>query len=215
MTTHDRFSALCCRALAALVCLTLLGGCAGSNQAASYGDSRPAPKASDFDTQANRPPSAKTLHSMADILATQGKDRECEFVLCRCVREYPRFIPAYNSLAELRMRHGRLVEAIDILSKALEIRPQDPVLLNNQGMCLLVRKEYPKALERFTAAAGLMPASQKYRANLATTLGLMGRQEEALALLEQVLPQDKAKSNAQLLRIAYEKENHPAPSPES
>jgi Flp pilus assembly protein TadD len=215
MTRRDQLSALYRRFLPAVVCLILLGGCSGSNQPTRYTDSRPGRKASEFDKQQDRPPSAMTLHAMADILATQGKDRECEFVLHRCIQEHPRFIPAYNSLAELRMRHGRLTEAVDILSKALVIRPRDPVLLNNLGMCLLVHKEYAKALERFAAAAGLTPASQKYRANMATTLGLMGRHEEALALLEQILPKDTAKSNAEVLRIAHEKENRPVPSPES
>jgi Flp pilus assembly protein TadD len=146
---------------------------------------------------------------MADILATQGKDNECEFVLRRCLQEYPRFTPAYNSLAELQMRQGRVHEAVAVLSKALEIRPKDPVLLNNLGMCLLLSKEYRKALDRFTQAGGLVPENTKYRANMAIALGLLGRQEEAQALLEQVLPKDKAGHNAEVLRKAWERQAHP------
>jgi len=143
---------------------------------------------------------------MADILATQGKETECEFVLRRCVSEYPQFTPAYNSLAELHMRQGRVHEAIAVLLKALEIRPRDPVLLNNLGMCFLVRKECAKALEQFTKAAGIVPESEKYRANMATCLGLLGRYEESLALLQQVLPDDKARRNAEILRKAHEEQ---------
>jgi serine/threonine-protein kinase len=148
---------------------------------------------------------------MADILATQGKDTDCEFVLRRCIHEHPQFTPAYNSLAELQMRQGRVHEAIDILSEALRVRPRDPVLLNNLGMCFLVRKQYEKALELFLLAAGVVPESQKYRANTATALGLLGRHEESLALLQQVLPEDQARSNAEILRRACEKEADPAP----
>ncbi len=119
---------------------------------------------------------------MAEILATQGKEAQCEFVLRRCVQEHPRFTPAYNSLAELQMRQGRVHEAVAVLSKALEIRPKDPVLLNNLGMCFLIQKEYIKALDQFTQAAGLVPESEKYRANMATSLGLMGRFERYLVL---------------------------------
>jgi Tfp pilus assembly protein PilF len=100
---------------------------------------------------------------MAQILAAQGKDAECEFVLRRCVQEHPRFTPAYNSLAELQMRQGRVHEAVGALSAALKIRPRDPVLLNNLGMCLLLRKEYEGALRQFTEAAGLVPENEKYR----------------------------------------------------
>jgi len=152
------------------------------------------------------PPSAKTLYSMAEILAAQGKDKECEFVLRRCRQEHPRFTPAYNSLAELEMRQGRVHEAVDTLSAALQIRPRDPVLLNNLGMCLLLRKEYVRALEQFTSAAGLVPENEKYRGNMATALELLGRQEESLALLQQILPRDKAAYNAEVLRKAHDKE---------
>jgi Flp pilus assembly protein TadD len=164
---------------------------------------------SEPETRPDQPPNAKTLYSMADILATQGKDAQCEFVLRRCVQEHPRFTPAYNSLAELQMRQGRVHEAVAVLSKALEIRPKDPVLLNNLGMCFLIRKEYGKALDQFTQAGGLVPESEKYRANMAIALGLLGRHEESLALLEQVLPEDKARHNAEILRKARERQANP------
>lgn len=147
---------------------------------------------------------------MAQILANQGKDAQCEFVLRRCVQDYPQFTPAYNSLAELQMRQGRIHEAVDTLSAALKVRPRDPVLLNNLGMCLLLRREYEPALARFTDAAGLVPENGKYRANMATALGLLGRREESQALLEQVLPRDKVEHNADVLRKAYDNQARPA-----
>ena len=85
---------------------------------------------------------------------------------------------------------------------------REPVLLNNLGICLLLRKEYVRALEHFTGAAGLVPENEKYRANMATALGLLGRQEESLALLQQILPGDKAQYNAEVLRNAHDKETH-------
>ncbi len=96
-----------------------------------------------------------------------------------------------------------------MLSAALKIRTRDPVLVNNLGMCLLLRKEYEPALARFTEAAGLAPESGKYRANMAAALGLLGRQEESRALLEQILPRDKAQHNADVLRRAYDHRARP------
>ena len=204
-----RFSASAPHTFACALCLILLCGCSQPKQSSS-------PKSPRFDkaqrepeTRPDQPPSAKTLYSMAEILATQGKDTECEFVLRRCVQEHPRFTPAHNSLAELQMRQGRVHEAVAVLSKALEIRPRDPVLLNNLGMCFLIRKEYGKALDQFTQAGGLVPESEKYRANMAIALGLLGRHEESLALLEQVLPEDKARHNAEVLRKARERQVNP------
>jgi Flp pilus assembly protein TadD len=195
--------------LVAGACAALLCSCSGPAATGASKSSRSSQPPSDFETQRDQPPSAKTLYSMAGILAAQGKDSECEFILRRCLREHPRFTPAYNRLAELQMRQGRVNEAAEVLSEALRLRPEDPVLANNLGMCWLVRKEYAKALEQFTKAAGIVPESQKYRANMATVLGLLGRQEESLALLQQVLPADQARHNADVLRKAYEEQTGP------
>ncbi len=192
--------------LAGAVCLWVLSacGCSARSQSALQSDSHLRKSEAASEIPRDRPPTAKTLYSMAQILATQGKDAECEFVLRRCVQDYPQFTPAYNSLAELQMRQGRIHEAVEMLSAALKVRARDPVLLNNLGMCLLLRKEYEPALARFTDAAGLVPENGKYRANMATSLGLLGRQEESQALLEQVLPRDKAEHNADVLRKAHD-----------
>lgn len=155
---------------------------------------------SDFEVQANRPPTVKTLWAMADILATQGKDSECEFVLRRIIYEHPSFLPAYNSLAELKMRQGQTKAAMKILQEGLEVESEAPVLLNNLGMCWVILKDNDIALEMFTKAAGIMPENPKYRANMAVALGLMGRDEESLSLFNQVLPVELANQNLSVLR---------------
>jgi Flp pilus assembly protein TadD len=195
--------------LACVAGLVLLCGCSAPSPSASGVKKEPPLDKAQAEVRPDQPPTAKTLYSMAEILAAQGKDKECEFVLRRCIQEYPRFTPAYNSLAELQMRQGRVHEAVAMLSKALEVRPKDPVLLNNLGMCLLLRKEYAQALDRFTQASGLVPESEKYRANMATALGLLGRYEESQALFEQTLTQPQARQNVEILRKAREQQVKP------
>jgi len=153
-------------------------------------------------SQDNRPPTPKTLYAMADILATQGRDSECESLLKRIVQEDPKFLPAYNALAELQMRQGRTNAAIETLQGALAIQPGDPVLLNNLGMCRIAQHDYESALTMFSKAAGIMPENAKYRANMAVSLGLMGRDEESLSLFKQVMPEDQANHNLSVLREA-------------
>ena len=181
---------------------------AGCSQPQSYDTShkaRPKDAQSEFDVGKGRPPTEKTLITMADILGAQGKDRQCEFVLRRCIQDYPQFMPAYNRLAEVLMRQGRVNDAAVTLSAAVQVCPTDPVLVNNLGMCLIVGKEYGNALDHFTQAAGLQPENRKYRANMATALGLLGRQEESLALLQQCLADEQADHNAEVLREASTK----------
>jgi len=182
-----------------------LRGCSSSQQFRGMQTTRTQTTESQSQMRQDRPPTQKTLFTMANILATQGKDRQCEFVLRRCIQEYPRFMPAYNNLAELLMRQGRAQEAIAVLSVAIQIQPTNPVLLNNLGMCLMIRREYDKALDRFMLAAGLLPENKKYRANMAAALGLLGRHEESQALLQQVLSDRDADHNAQLLHLANER----------
>ena len=186
--------------IAGLCCMLCFGGCL--EQTSSEPDMVLSPNHSEheFQKQDNRPPTSKTLYSMADILAAQGRDTECEFVLKRIIREYPGYLPAYNSLAELQMRQGRVNNAIDTIHDAFRINPEDPLLVNNLGVCWIVRGEYDKALEIFTKAAGIKPEDTRYRMNMAVALGLMARYEESLCLFKQVLPEDQANHNRKVLR---------------
>jgi Flp pilus assembly protein TadD len=182
-----------------------VSGCAESTSSGSERDWVMDKSDLDFQTQGNNPPTAKTLSAMAEILATQGRDSECEYVLKRIIQDNPKFLPAYNSLAELQMRQGRTNAAIQTLQQALNINPDDTILLNNLGMCWIVRRDYENALEMFTKAAGLMPENTKYRANMAVALGMMGRDDESLSLFKQILPEDEANHNLSVLKEARNK----------
>jgi len=186
------------------------GGCSRSAAARQEVTSSVDPAESEFQRGRGRRPTAKTLYAMADILAKQGKDSECELVLRSLIRDYPQFAPAYNSIAGLFVRTGRLNDAIRAIDDGLRIYPDDPVLLNNSGMCWLMRRDYEKALEMFTRAAGRMPETARYRANMAVALGLMGRDEESLALFKQLLSEDQANHNLTVLCEARSQPGSPS-----
>ena len=194
--------------------MLFFGGCSESRSSGPITDSVLDNSGDGFQIQTDRPPTAKTLYAMADILATQGKDKECEYILKRIIQENPKFRPSYNSLAELQMRQGHINAAIETIRSALRIYPGDPVLLNNLGVCWIIRRDYEKALEMFNKAAGIMPENTRYRANMAVALGLMGRDEESLSLFKQVLPEDQASHNLSVLRQAKNIEN-PIPAASS
>jgi Flp pilus assembly protein TadD len=185
---------------AVFIGLLFLQGCTNSVRSGSMDTLAAQKDDADFASGANRPPTARTLFAMADILVMQGKDAEAGFMLRRLIKEYPLFMPAYNSLAELEMRQHRIKEAIQTISSGLLVNHRDPVLLNNLGMCWIVSHDYKEALEMFTKAAGVMPENTRYRANMAMTLGLMGRYEESLFLFEQILPDKQVEHNLNVIR---------------
>ncbi|HDZ20463.1 hypothetical protein LCGC14_0162240 [marine sediment metagenome] len=209
-----RVSSTCVVWSAAIILVLTVGGCGGSedwdlnawdpeawwNEDATASSEPIASEIPDIDT--TRPPSAQTLYSLARILAAQGKDKESQIVLVRCVQDYPNFMPAYCDLAELYLRNNRVGAAVAMLRSGLTVSPDDPVLLNNLGMCWLLTGEYETALARFTDAAAAANNDVRYRANMAVALGMLGRQDESAALFRQVLSEENAEYNLGVIREA-------------
>ncbi len=188
-------------AVAACVFALGLAGCSNQpkqQQAAEVDKSADAA----FQAGANRPPTDKTLLATARIYAAQGKDAECESLLKRCIHDYPHFSPAYCDLAELQLRQRRTDDAIASLTVANKLSPNDPVVLNNLGMCWLLQKDYGKALDFFSQAAAVAPNDARSRANMAVALGMQGRYDEALALYLQIVSPSEAYENVAILAEA-------------
>jgi Flp pilus assembly protein TadD len=192
--SNRRFRKLKVRLPGLMVLGLLLSGCAsGTHQDYSYSDQRQADAA--FQKGADRPPTAATLYAMARILAAQGKDGESRVVLSRVIQRHPHFMPSYCDLAELHLRHHRVDDAMESLRAGLRVSPEDPVLLNDLGMCWLLKRDYEQALNAFGQAAAISPYNARYRANMAFAAGMLGRYEETLSLYYQVMPEEDAHYN--------------------
>ncbi|OHB60473.1 MAG: hypothetical protein A2Y12_15350 [Planctomycetes bacterium GWF2_42_9] len=155
-----------------------------------------------FAKGANQKPTINTLYAGAKIYIHQGRLDKAESLLQRIIDQYPKYIPAYTDLAEIKIRKRKTTEAVDVLSKSINENGLDPKTLNNLGMCWMLRRDYSQALEMFTQAAGLDCENTRYRANMAMALALMQRDEEALALYRQILPADQTNKNMNILRYA-------------
>jgi Flp pilus assembly protein TadD len=176
-----------------------IAGCASSNRPLAPASSDATTPDAEFENGADRPPSARTLYSMAQILEIQGNDPAAEYILHKLVAQYPRFMPGYNDLAELQMRQRRLDEAVTTLTAALRVSPDQAVLVNNLGMCHLFQGEYEQSLRQFTRATALRPDDARYRGNLAMALGMLGRYDESLAVYQQIMPASDAHHNLGVL----------------
>jgi tetratricopeptide (TPR) repeat protein len=181
-----------------------LAGCGPTKQNATWQTSPQQAQTStqaddEFEKGKDRPPTAQTLHALARLCATDGQDGRCEQVLRQILTKYPTFMPAYVDLAELQVRQRRLDDAIGTLDAASKISAHDPVVLNDQGMCWLIKGEYDKAFEYFSKASALQPNNARYRGNMALALGMLGRYDEAFSLYEQVLSPADAHANLAVL----------------
>ena len=183
-------------AIPALAAATvLLGGCASQERKYDYSDSPGDRLAEEFELGADRPPTARTLYALARVLNYEERDDECRYILNRAIREDPKFTPAYSELAEIHLRNDRIDEALKVLEIGLRIAPQEPILLNNYGMCWMLSEEYGKALETFTRASELYPNDEKFKGNRAAALGMLGRYDEALDAYLELMPSYDAHYN--------------------
>ncbi|MHC4927013.1 MAG: tetratricopeptide repeat protein, partial [Planctomycetota bacterium] len=121
-------------AITLLMLLTMIGCQPSQNNGMSTQGNSSAVQMEDA-FEPDRPPTPKTMYVMSDILITQGREAQAEGLLKKILVEEPTYFAAYNSLAELQMRNRRIPEAIQTLSAGLKVNPNDPVLLNNLGMC--------------------------------------------------------------------------------
>jgi Flp pilus assembly protein TadD len=160
----------------------------------------------DFDASADRSPEPGTMLAMAKICAAQGHDSECESLLTRALAAEPGCLPAYTELAALYLRHDLADSAEAVLRRGIDKAPDDSVLRNDLGMCLLLRRHYDAALAEFTRAASTPPLDARHRGNMALALGLLGRDDEALALWQQIVPMQEAQANLELVRKARVRE---------
>jgi len=147
-----------------------------------------------------QPPKAKTVYGMARLLRAQGDVEKAELMLFSIMKEYPEFSPTYNDLAEIRLERGHLDQAKEFLDRGLAVAPNDPVLLNNAGVCALLQHDYDTAVQRFQRASALAPHKERYRANVALAMGLRGDVEGSYAMYQQVVSRDDAKHNAEIIQ---------------
>jgi cytochrome c-type biogenesis protein CcmH/NrfG len=177
-----------CLGLAALL-LAALPGCSSP----SYG------AGDDWSGAGGREPESAAMHSMARLYAAQGREADAEATLRALLAREPSFLPGWEELARLYVRRDLLDGALAALELGLREAPGDPVLLNDVGLCRLLQRDLPAAERAFAQAAAAAPDDARPRSNLALALALQGRDEEALAVWQQVLPAVQARTNLELV----------------
>lgn len=189
-----------------VIAVPMAGGCSSNKKSDDNKESASLPQSADpFDAGANAPPSPTTLYALARILAAQERYTESISVLKNIIASQPKYIPAYNTLAEVQLRTGQPAEAERSLERGLELAPRDPVLLNNMGMVYFIQERYEEALPYFEQAVEAQPSSAQYRGNQAATLGMLGRMTEANDVYRTIMSPAAADENIDILDRARRK----------
>ena len=97
---------------------------------------------------------------------------------------------AFNVLAGIFYQQGRFDEAVEAYRKAVEIEPNNAVIVNNLGLALQAQRKDAEALENFDTAKSLNPAIPKLDMLRAEVLQDLRRPEEAADLVEKALAAD-------------------------
>jgi len=97
---------------------------------------------------------------------------------------------------------GRQREAEELLSRAAQLAPEHPAVLNERGLQLMQRGEATGAREQFLRATAADPSHPALWSNLAGSLHALGRQDEELAALERALALEPRHPTALLQKAA-------------
>ena len=93
----------------------------------------------------------------------------------------------HNSLAIVLRLNNRLQEAEEEALTALRLEPENIANHNNYANLLIACKRYEEAEDHYRVAIELNPAHPKPYFNLACLCSILGRTDEAIALLQDAL----------------------------
>lgn len=149
----------------------------------------------EFAEAADRAPTATTLFRVGKVLLAQEQHGRAETTFKNCIARYPRFLPAYEALADLYLRQQMIQAAGDVLREGLELTPESAILTNNLGMCELMLGNYEQALDAFKAAEVISSTDVRIRTNVAMATAHLRRYDEAFALYQELVSTGQAHYN--------------------
>jgi tetratricopeptide (TPR) repeat protein len=135
------------------------------------------------------PDDPDALYGLGWAFHLHGDEDRAREYFKRCVRVAPQDHRGHRGLGSVALADGNVMLALTYFETALEMAPGEPTVLNSKGLALLAQGAEQEALEAFQAAQAADPARGDYGYNVADALHGLGRDEEALAVLDQALGQ--------------------------
>lgn len=135
---------------------------------------------------ARRFPSWRNLFRAAELELAQGDIAAARGHLSQLLGRYPESFEALSLLAQIEFLHGDLRRAASLYTQLVERYPR-PLELTNLGTAQIYLELYGEAEKTFRKVLALEPESPFALLNLADTLTLLGRKEDALPIYHEVV----------------------------
>jgi Flp pilus assembly protein TadD len=123
--------------------------------------------------------------------------RDTERLLRQVIALDPGHAHAHNALGySLADRNQRLSEALALITRALEIAPKDPFILDSMGWVKFRMGQFKEAVDYLQRAYAIRPEAE-ISAHLGEALWKLGRQSEARTIWAQGVSQDASNKTLQ------------------
>lgn len=128
---------------------------------------------------AAQPEQPELLYESALLAEKLGRHDVMEANLRKLIRIKPEHAHAYNALGySFAERNLRLVEAEQLIVKALQLSPDDPFIIDSMGWVLYRKGDNAAALTQLQRAFSIRP-DPEIAAHLGEVLWMLGRRDEA------------------------------------
>jgi tetratricopeptide (TPR) repeat protein len=140
------------------------------------------------DAQRQHPRDGRFVLMQASALSDAGQDVEAERVLREAVEANPKNADALNHLGYLLAQNNRkLDEAVDLVTRALAVEPNNGAYLDSLGWAHFRRGDLNLAEKYLTAAAAELPEHSEILEHLGDLHARRGRWQEAIDTWDRAL----------------------------
>jgi tetratricopeptide (TPR) repeat protein len=143
------------------------------------------------------PDTVEIKYELAMLYERQNRLADLERMLRQVIALDPDHAHAYNALGYTLADHNqRLPEALDLITQALELAPNDPFILDSMGWVKFRMGDSTAAADYLRRAYSVRPEAD-IAAHLAEVLWSQGKRDQATELLRAALQKDPKNKTVQ------------------
>lgn len=105
----------------------------------------------------------------------------------QAAKKFPNFLRAHRNGAIMKVQLGSFTAARESFTKAINLGAKDGVVMGLLGLCYVSTEQYISAETAYREAIVLQPDVKDWQLGLAKALSLQGKNEETIAVIEQIL----------------------------